>query len=79
MFHAAGGSVTSNTGTKPSTIGSLGKEDLVAEAMIRLAESNGDIFLKDIFGQPFAIINISNHVDYISLDAGNLRITSGLY
>jgi hypothetical protein len=34
-----------------------------------LAESNGDLFFKDNFGQPYAIINMSNHVEVVSMES----------
>ena len=51
-------------------IGTLGREDPVAEAIVRLAELNGDIFFKDTFGQPYAIINIGNHIEVVSMETG---------
>ena len=60
---------SSGTGANPSTSPSLGREDPVAEAIVRLAESNGDIFFKDTFGQPYAIINMGNHVEVVSMDS----------
>ena len=52
--------------TTTSTSSALGREDPVAEEMVRLAESNGDIFFKDTFGQPHAIINTGREV--VSMD-----------
>jgi hypothetical protein len=46
----------------------LGKEDPVADAIVRLAEANGDIFFKDTFGQPHAIISIGNHIEVVSME-----------
>jgi hypothetical protein len=63
-----GDSVTSNTCINSSELAPLGREDPVAEAMIRLVESNEDIFFKDTFGQPHALINIGNHVEVVSMD-----------
>jgi hypothetical protein len=60
---------SSGTGANPSTSPSLGREDPVAEAIVRLAESNGNIFFKDTFGQPYAIINMGNHVEVVSMDS----------
>ena len=54
-------SVSGSSGT-----GTLGREDHVAEAIIRLAESNGDIFFKDTLGQPYALINMTTHVEVVS-------------
>ena len=48
--------------------GTTGERDPVAEAMVRLSESNGDIFFKDMFGQPHAIINIGNHIEVVSME-----------
>jgi hypothetical protein len=54
-----------STSTKPS----FGRQDPVAEEIPRLAESNGDIFFKDTFGQPHALINMTTHVEVISMDS----------
>ena len=43
------------------------KED--PEAILRLVESNGDIFFKDTFGQPCALINMTTHVEVVSMDS----------
>ena len=51
-----------------SSTSSLGKEDPVADAIVRLTEANGDIFFKDTFGQPHAIINIGNHNEVVSME-----------
>jgi hypothetical protein len=48
--------------------GTTGGGDPVAQAMVRLAESNGDIFFKDMFGQPHAIINTGNHIELVSME-----------
>jgi hypothetical protein len=34
-----------------------------------LAESNGDIFFKDTFSQPYAVINSGSHVEVISMES----------
>ncbi len=52
-----------------SSIGTLGRQDPVAEEILRLAESNGDIFFKDTFGQPHALINMTTHVEVVSKDS----------
>ena len=62
-------SSSSNTGTNPSTAVSIGGRDHVAEAIIRLAESNGDIFFKDTLGQPYALINMTTHVEVVRMDS----------
>jgi hypothetical protein len=54
-------SIVSNTAVGDS---SLGREDIVANEMVRLAESNGDIFFKDTGGVPYSIIHIVDHVAY---------------
>jgi hypothetical protein len=56
----------SGTSTNPA---SLGRRDPVAEAIVELAESNGDIFFKDTFGQPYAVINSGSHVEVISMES----------
>ena len=60
---------TSGSSTNPSTSASLGGRDPVAEAIVRLAESNGDILFKDTFGQPCVIINMTTHVEIVSMDS----------
>ena len=60
--------VSSISGTNPSALASLGRGDPVAEAMVELAESNGDIFFKDTFSQPYAVINSGSHVEVISME-----------
>ena len=47
-----------SSGTYPLGLPSLGRTDPIAETMVNLAESNGDVFFKDTFGQPYAIINL---------------------
>jgi hypothetical protein len=49
--------------------GSLGKEDEVANEIVRLAESNGDIFFKDTCGKPYSIIYLGNHLEVASMDS----------
>jgi hypothetical protein len=63
--------VTAASGTSgiSTNSASLGRGDPAAEAMVEFAESNGDIFFKDTFGQPFAITNIGNHVQVISMES----------
>jgi hypothetical protein len=56
------------TSTNPAALASLGRGDPVAEALVELAESNGDIFFKDTFGQPYAIINVNSNVEVVSMD-----------
>jgi hypothetical protein len=57
--------VSSSSGSSGSdTIGG----DPIAEAIVRLAETNGDIFFKDMLGQPHAIINIGNHIEVVSME-----------
>lgn len=58
-------SSSSGIGANPS----LGRKDPVAEEILRLAESNGDIFFKDTFGQPYALINMTTHVEVVSMDS----------
>ncbi|HEY7080148.1 MAG TPA: hypothetical protein VH500_10630 [Nitrososphaeraceae archaeon] len=48
---------------------SLGREDIVANEMVRLAESNDDIFFKDTAGMPYSIIHIVNHVEVVPMDS----------
>ena len=59
-------SIVSNTAVGDS---SLGREDIVANEMVRLAESNGDIFFKDTVGVPYSIIHIVDHVEVVSMDS----------
>ena len=59
-------SIVSNT---PVGDSSLGREDIVANEMVRLAESNGDIFFKDTGGVPYSIIHIVDHVEVVSMDS----------
>ena len=59
-------SIVSNTAAGDS---SLGREDIVANEMVRLAESNGDIFFKDTGGVPYSIIHIVDHVEVVSMDS----------
>ena len=65
---------SSSSGAGTSGTDTLGKEDPVAQAIVQLAESNGDIFFKDTFGQPYAIISIGNHIEVVSMETGNLHI-----
>jgi hypothetical protein len=51
------------------SIGTIGRKDPAAEAILRLSESNGDIFFKDTFGQPCALINMTTHVEVVSMDS----------
>jgi hypothetical protein len=63
--------ISTTTGANTSSGGSsgtLGRQDDAAEAILRLAESNGDIFFKDTFGQPCALINMTTHVEVVSMD-----------
>jgi hypothetical protein len=46
----------------------LGKGDVVANEIINLAESNGDVFFKDTMGMPYSIVKIRNHFEVISMD-----------
>ncbi|MGC2575427.1 MAG: hypothetical protein WA364_28300 [Candidatus Nitrosopolaris sp.] len=58
-----------NTSSNTSDL-SQSKEDPVAKAMIELSELNGDIYFKDTFGEPYAIINsANNHVEVLSLSS----------
>jgi hypothetical protein len=59
-------SIVSNTTAEDP---SLGREDIVANELVRLAESNGDIFFKDTSGMPYSIINIVNHVEVVPMDS----------
>jgi hypothetical protein len=59
---------TGNINTTTLTSSSLGREDPVADEIVRLAESNGDIFFKDTFGQPHSIVNMGNHVEVVPMD-----------
>jgi hypothetical protein len=54
--------VSSSSSGSTST---LGRKDSAAEAILRLAESNGDIFFKDTFGQPCALMNMTTHVEVV--------------
>jgi hypothetical protein len=77
-----GDSSNSSGGTNnPSGLPSLGRTDLIAETMVNLAESNGDIFFKDTFGQPYAVIKLGSgdsssndhHFEVISMDNQNFK------
>ncbi|MGC2571971.1 MAG: hypothetical protein WA364_10715, partial [Candidatus Nitrosopolaris sp.] len=57
---------TAVSGSSSGSIGTLGTKD--PEAILQLAESNGDIFFKDTFGQPCALINMTTHVEVVSMD-----------
>jgi hypothetical protein len=58
-----------DTAVSSSSSGStLGRNDPAAEAILQLSESNGDIFFKDTFGQPCALINMTTHVEVVSMD-----------
>ena len=59
-------SIVSNTTAGDS---SLGREALVANEIVRLAESNGDIFFKDTGGVPYSIIHIIDPVVVVSMDS----------
>jgi hypothetical protein len=68
---SSNGSGTNNTSGLPS----LERTDPIAETMINLAQSNGDVFFKDTFGQPYAIVKLgcggsSNtyHCEVFSMD-----------
>jgi hypothetical protein len=63
-----GTSANINTGIT-TTSPPLGRGDDVAEAIVELAESNGDIFFKDRFGQPYAVINSGGHIEVVSMDS----------
>ena len=64
------GSNTNVSNTSPSGLEpSLTREDPIAKAMVELAESNGDIFFKDAFGEPYAIVNSGGHMEVISMDS----------
>jgi hypothetical protein len=65
--HTGMGSITSTSGNVQAG-SSLGKEDEVANEMVRLAESNGDIFFKDTAGKPYSVIHIGDHIEVISMD-----------
>jgi hypothetical protein len=73
--NAYGSGSSNSSGTNPSGLPSLGRTDPLAEIMVNLAESNGDVFFKDTFGQPHAIIklgdassNNNHHFEIISMD-----------
>jgi hypothetical protein len=66
--HTGMGSITSTSGNVQAG-SSLGKEDEVANEMVRLAESNGDIFFKDTAGKPYSVIHIGDHIQVISMDS----------
>ena len=66
--HTGMGSITSTSGNVQAG-SSLGKEDEVANEMVRLAESNGDIFFKDTAGKPYSVIHIGDHIEVISMDS----------
>lgn len=60
--------IISNTNNTNTGDQSLGREDVVANEIIRLTESNGDIFFKDAMGMPYSIINTRNHFEVVSMD-----------
>ena len=61
------GSNTNVSNTSPSGLEPpLTREDPIAKAMVELAESNGDVFFKDEFGEPYAIVNSGGHIEVIS-------------
>jgi hypothetical protein len=65
--------------TSPNTSDlSESKEDPVAKAMIELSELNGDIYFKDTFGEPYAIINSANHVEVLSMASKKFAKTRSL-
>ena len=72
--NAYGSSSSNSSGiNNPSGLPSLGRTDPIAETMVNLAESNGDVFFKDTFGQPHAIIklgsgSINNHFEVVAMD-----------
>ena len=61
-------SIVSNTTAGDS---SLGREDIVANEMVKLAESNGDIFFKDTVGKAYSFIHVRNHIEVVSMDSKN--------
>jgi hypothetical protein len=63
------GSTTSTSSNVQTGSLSLGKEDEVANEMVRLAETNGDIFFKDTAGKPYSIIYLGNHLEVVSMDS----------
>jgi hypothetical protein len=63
--HTSANSTTSNVQAGIS----LGKEDGVANEIVRLAESNGDIYFKDTTGKSYSIIHIGNHIEVVSMDS----------
>jgi hypothetical protein len=63
--HTSANSTTSNVQAGIS----LGKEDEVANEIVRLAESNGDIYFKDTTGKSYSIIHIGNHIEVVSMDS----------
>jgi hypothetical protein len=68
---------TNGTGNINTTTSSfLGREDPVSDEIIRLAESNGDIFFNYTFGQPYSIVN---HVNVVSMDAKKFAYHLDLY
>jgi hypothetical protein len=75
------GDSSNSSGTNnPSGIPLLGRTDLISETMVNLSESNGDIFFKDTFGQPYAVIKLGgdsssndHHFEVISMDKQNFK------
>ena len=65
---------TASSGTCPLGLSSPGRTDPIAETMVNLTESNGDVFFKDTFGQPYAIVKLgdgssnNHHFEVISMD-----------
>jgi hypothetical protein len=67
--HTGIGSTTSISSNLQGGSLPLGKEDEVANEMVRLAESNGDIFFIDTSGKPYSIIYLRNHLEVVSMDS----------
>jgi hypothetical protein len=65
--HTSASSSTA-TSNKAGASSSLGREDDVANEIVRLAELNGDISFKDTAGRPYSIIHIRNHLEVLSMD-----------
>ena len=66
--HIARTGNTSSVNSNNAGDSSLGREDVVATEMIKLADFNGDIFFKDTGGRPYSVIHVGNHVEVVPVD-----------
>lgn len=71
-------STSSNVSNTKAGVSSLGREDDVANEMVGLAESNGDIFFKDTAGKPYSIIHIGSHLKSFPWIVRNLPTILGV-